>query len=681
MRATALVEDSSKEDVIALAGNPNCGKTSLFNILTKARQHVGNWPGVTVEKKEGTLKYEGNGYKIIDLPGTYSLGAYSEDEIIARDFVVNENPDVVVNVVDATNIERNLYLTLQLIEMGAKVVIALNMMDEADNKGISIDIKKLSKKLGVKVVPTVALKQQGIEELIKASTSDIINISKIKIDYGDIINNQIEELSKSIEMNIKNTSSKSKWIAIKLLENDEHIKNEINLEKYPQLKQKLNTCNKIIEDELGFEGEMAIVNERYSVISDIVSDTVIRKTSNKESLTDKIDKVATNKFLGLPIFAGIMYLLYQLTFTIGAGIQDWTDGLIGGLGEKVAEILTNIGAPDILTSFVGDAIFGGLASVIAFLPLIMVMYFLIGLLEDSGYMARAAYVMDKLMRSLGLHGKTFVSMLVSIGCNVPGIMATRTLENKKDRMIAILINPFISCGARLPIYMLFISAFFEKNQALILFSLYVGGLVVALIAGKIFSKTLFKGEPSYFVMELPSYKMPSLRNVFMLMWDKAGAFCKKAGKVILPVMVVLWALSNFPLGAESYSEDSLLGMIGGAIAPIFKLAGFGTWQAGISLITGILAKETVVGTMGLIYAGVEEGPALIASIQSIFTPLTAMSFMVMSLLYTPCLVALGAIRRETNSWKWTLFTAVYTFIVGWIAAVLVYQVGLILGFA
>ncbi|RDY23824.1 ferrous iron transport protein B [Romboutsia maritimum] len=666
---------------MALAGNPNCGKTSLFNILTKARQHVGNWPGVTVEKKEGTLKYEGNGYKIIDLPGTYSLGAYSEDEIIARDFVVNENPDVVVNVVDATNIERNLYLTLQLIEMGAKVVIALNMMDEADNKGISIDIKKLSKKLGVKVVPTVALKQQGIEELIKASTSDIINISKIKIDYGDIINNQIEELSKSIEMNIKNTSSKSKWIAIKLLENDEHIKNEINLEKYPQLKQKLNTCNKIIEDELGFEGEMAIVNERYSVISDIVSDTVIRKTSNKESLTDKIDKVATNKFLGLPIFAGIMYLLYQLTFTIGAGIQDWTDGLIGGLGEKVAEILTNIGAPDILTSFVGDAIFGGLASVIAFLPLIMVMYFLIGLLEDSGYMARAAYVMDKLMRSLGLHGKTFVSMLVSIGCNVPGIMATRTLENKKDRMIAILINPFISCGARLPIYMLFISAFFEKNQALILFSLYVGGLVVALIAGKIFSKTLFKGEPSYFVMELPSYKMPSLRNVFMLMWDKAGAFCKKAGKVILPVMVVLWALSNFPLGAESYSEDSLLGMIGGAIAPIFKLAGFGTWQAGISLITGILAKETVVGTMGLIYAGVEEGPALIASIQSIFTPLTAMSFMVMSLLYTPCLVALGAIRRETNSWKWTLFTAVYTFIVGWIAAVLVYQVGLILGFA
>ncbi|NEU06379.1 ferrous iron transport protein B [Clostridium senegalense] len=665
---------------IALAGNPNCGKTSLFNILTKARQHVGNWPGVTVEKKEGILKYEGNEYKIVDLPGTYSLGAYSEDEVIARNYIVKDNPDVVINVIDATNIERNLYLTLQLIEMGAKVVIALNMMDEAESKEISIKIKELSKKLGIDVIPTVAVKNKGIDNLIKASIKDNINTSNIKINYGEDINKELEGLAKSIKKNVKDSTLSSKWAALKLLENDSHIKRELNIDEDDKLKKQLEGCYKGIEEKVGFEPEMAIVNERYSVISEIVSDTVTRKEQSKETVSDKIDKVVTNKFLGIPIFGLIMYLLYQITFTVGAGIQDWTDGLIASLGASTGAFLTNTGAPEVLSSFVSDAIFGGLAAVIAFLPLIMVMYFLIGILEDSGYMARAAYVMDKLMRALGLHGKTFVSMLVSIGCNVPGIMATRTLENKKDRMIAILINPFISCGARLPVYLLFITAFFEKNQALILFGLYAGGLLVALLMGKIFSKTLFKGEPSYFVMELPSYKVPSIKNVVMLMWDKAGAFIKKAGKVILPVMVVLWALSNFPLGVEPNSEESLLGIIGGFFAPLFTLAGFGTWQAGISLITGILAKETVVATMGLIYAGVEEGVAVTTAIQSIFTPLSALSFMVMSLLYTPCLVALGAVKRETNSWKWTLFTAVYTFVVAWIAAVLVYQVGLLLGF-
>lgn len=666
---------------IALAGNPNCGKTSLFNILTKARQHVGNWPGVTVEKKEGILKHNGNEYKIIDLPGTYSLGAYSEDEVIARNYIVNDKPDVVINVIDATNIERNLYLTLQLIEMGAKVVIALNMMDEAENKEIMIKIKELSSKLGVKVIPTVALKQKGIKELIEASISDDIDKANVNINYGEDINKEIESLARIIEKSVKNKSISSKWAALKLLENDSHMKEELEVDKNINLKRQLEGCYKEIESKVGFEPEMAIVNERYSVISEIVSDTVKRKEKNEDTFTDKIDKVVTNKFLGLPIFAAIMFVLYQITFIVGAGIQDAVDGFINGLGESISGYLATVGAPMVIQTFVEKAIFGGLAAVIAFLPLIMVMYFLIGLLEDSGYMARAAYVMDKLMRSLGLHGKTFVSMLVSIGCNVPGIMATRTLENKKDRMIAILINPFISCGARLPIYMLFISAFFKKNQALILFSLYALGLIVALIMGKIFSKTLFKGEPSYFVMELPSYKIPSLRNVFMLMWDKAGAFIKKAGKIILPIMVVLWALSYLPMGVEPNSEDSLLGMIGSFVAPIFKPAGFGTWQAGVSLVTGILAKETVIGTMGLIYAGVEEGPALVSSIQSIFTPLSAMSFMVMSLLYTPCLVALGAIRRETNSWKWTLFTAVYTFFIGWLGAVLVFQIGSLLGFA
>ncbi|MDS0526612.1 ferrous iron transport protein B [Clostridium sp. SHJSY1] len=666
---------------IALAGNPNCGKTSLFNILTKARQHVGNWPGVTVEKKEGILKYEGNEYTIVDLPGTYSLGAYSEDEVVARNYVVNEKPDVVINVIDATNIERNLYLTIQLLEMGANVVVALNMMDEAENRQIEINIKELSKKLGIPIIPTVALKSKGIDELIKVSISNDIKSPKVTIDYGEDINNGIQVLAKAIEQNAKNIELNSEWAALKLLENDEHIKNQFKIEENKLIKEKLELCNKDIEEKIGFEGEMAIVNERYSFISDIVSDTVVRKEKGKETITDRIDKVVTNKYLGIPIFAIIMFILYEVTFKIGAGLQDIVDGFISGLGESVSGVLSSAEAPDLLVNLVKDGVFGGVGNVIAFLPLIMVMYFLIGLLEDSGYMARAAYVMDRLMRSLGLHGKTFVSMLVSTGCNVPGIMSTRTLENKKDRMIAILINPFVSCGARLPIYALFISAFFQKNQGVILFALYIIGIIVALIMGKIFSKTLFKGETSYFVMELPSYKLPSVKNVFILMWDKAGAFCKKAGVIILPVMILLTFLSNFPAGVEANSENSLLGIIGGVIAPIFTLAGFGTWQAGVSLLTGILAKESVVATMGLIYAGVQEGPELTVAIQSIFTPLSAMSFMVMSLLYTPCLVALGAIKRETNSWRWTIFAATYTFVVAWIAAVIVYQVGSLLGFA
>ncbi|MBX7409480.1 ferrous iron transport protein B [Clostridium chauvoei] len=665
---------------IALAGNPNCGKTSIFNILTKTRQHVGNWPGVTVEKKEGTLKYNKKEYKVVDLPGTYSLGAYSEDEIIARNYIINEKPDVVINVVDATNLERNLYMTLQLLEMNTKVILAVNMMDEAQNKGISIDIKKLSKELGITVIPTVALKSEGINELIEAAISDNIKSTSQEINYGDDLEKHISILEEVLKNNKNTLGYEERWLAIKLLENDSYIKKLISEENINGFTKIVDETAATIEDKIGFEAEIAIVDKRYEKITEIVSRTIVKKSENTTTLTDKIDKVITNKFLGLPIFAIVMLILYQITFTVGAGIQDWTDVLIADLGEKTVAFLETSGAPDLLLSFVGDALFAGVAAVVAFLPLIMVMYFLIGVLEDSGYMARAAYVMDRVMRSIGLHGKTFVSMLVSIGCNVPGIMATRTLDNKKDRMIAILINPFISCGARLPIYAVFISAFFDSYQALILFELYVTGLIIALIAVKIFSKTIFKGDPSHFVMELPSYRVPSLKNILMLMWDKAGAFIKRAGVVILPVMIILWVLSTFPLGSEQYSENTLLGMIGTSIAPLFKYAGFGTWQASVSLITGILAKETVVGTMGLIYSGISEGPVLVSAVQTVFTPLSAMAFMVMSLLYTPCLVALGAIKRETNSWKWTLFTAVYTFLVGLVAATVVYQIGSLLGF-
>lgn len=665
---------------IALAGNPNCGKTSLFNLLTKSRQHIGNWPGVTVEKKEGTLKFKGEIYKVIDLPGTYSLGAYSEDEIVARNYILKDKPDVVINVVDATNLERNLYLTTQLIEMGANVVIALNMIDQAESLNIEIDTNKLSKRLGVPIIKTSAFKNRGIEELIETSIHSKKNEKLININYGEDIENEIKNLSYLLEAYKNKLEFPVNWTALKLLENDEYIKDKVKQLNSPSIFTKLEESNKTIEKNIGFEADMSIVDKRYSFISSITED-VIKKPSKKQvTTTEKIDKIVTNKYLGIPIFALIMYCLYELTFIIGAGIQEWFGDLIAKAGVIVSDFIANMGAPELLVGFINDGLFGGVGAVLSFLPLIMVMYFLLGLLEDSGYMARAAYVMDRLMRGLGLHGKTFVSMIVSVGCNVPGIMSTRTLENKKDRMIAILINPFISCGARMPIYAVFVEAFFPTHQGLVLFSLYVLGIIVALISGKIFSKTLFKGESSYFVMELPAYRIPSIKNVFLLMWEKAGAFFKKAGMIIFPMMIVLWALSVLPLGVEPNSEHSILGMIGSFVAPLFVLAGYGTWQAGVSLITGILAKESVVATMGMIYAGVEEGEALINVIQQVFTPLSAVSFLVMTLLYTPCLTALGAIKRETNSMKWTIFSAVYTFVIALVLSTLVYQVGLLLGF-
>lgn len=665
---------------IALAGNPNCGKTSLFNLLTKSRQHIGNWPGVTVEKKEGTLKFKGESYKVIDLPGTYSLGAYSEDEIVARNYILKDKPDVVINVVDATNLERNLYLTTQLIEMGANVVIALNMIDQAEALNIEIDTNKLSKRLGVPIIKTSALKNRGIEELIETSIYSKKNEKLININYGEDIEKEIKNLSSLLETYKNKLEFPVNWTALKLLENDEYIKDKVKQLNSPSIFTKLEESNKTIEKNIGFEADMSIVDKRYSFISSITED-VIKKPSKKQvTTTEKIDKIVTNKYLGIPIFALIMYCLYELTFIIGAGIQEWFGDLIAKAGVIVSDFIANMGAPELLVGFINDGLFGGVGAVLSFLPLIMVMYFLLGLLEDSGYMARAAYVMDRLMRGLGLHGKTFVSMIVSVGCNVPGIMSTRTLENKKDRMIAILINPFISCGARMPIYAVFVEAFFPTHQGLVLFSLYVLGIIVALISGKIFSKTLFKSESSYFVMELPAYRMPSIKNVFLLMWEKAGAFFKKAGMIIFPMMIVLWALSVLPLGVEPNSEHSILGMIGSFVAPLFVLAGYGTWQAGVSLITGILAKESVVATMGMVYAGVEEGEALINVIQQVFTPLSAISFLVMTLLYTPCLAALGAIKRETNSMKWTIFSAVYTFVIALVLSTLVYQVGLLLGF-
>lgn len=667
---------------LALAGNPNSGKTSLFNVLAKTRQHVGNWPGVTVEKKEGTINYKGQQYTVVDLPGTYSLGAYSEDEIVARNFILQDNPDAVINVVDATNIERNLYLTVQMMEMGANMVIALNMMDEAKSKGIKIDIDKLSRKLRIPIVGTIATKGTGTDDLIDQSIKVFNQASAPTIlDYGPIVNREIETLTRVLEGHAKQLKYPARWVAIKLLENDSYLVEMVEKEIHPSIIEEARKSIDAIVDKIGFEPEMAIVDKRYSYISSILEGCLERPSQGIETTSDKIDKFVTHKYLGLPIFALIMLTLYQITFFLGTGLQEIMEGWFESFGEIIGGQLETMGASDFLSGFIADGVIGGVGAVITFLPLIMVMYFLIGLLEDSGYMARAAYVMDKIMRALGLHGKTFVSMIIGSGCNVPAIMSTRTLDSKKDRMIAILINPFVSCGAKIPVYALFIAAFFSSYQGLILFGLYALGIVIALLSGMLFSKTLFKGDVSYFVMELPPYRLPSVKNVALLMWEKAGAFLKRAGVVIFPTVIVLWVLSIFPLGVEQYSDQSVIGMIGNVFAPIFKPLGFGTWQASVSLATGILAKEAAISTMGLVYAGVEDGPALLETIRQVFTPLTGMAFMVMILLYTPCVTALATIKRETNSWKWMIFSAVYTFGVAYVAAFLVYQVGRLLGFS
>lgn len=640
---------------IALVGNPNCGKTTFFNALTGSNHYVGNWPGVTVEKKSGVISYEQEDITIVDLPGIYSLSPYSLEEKISREFILQEDTDVIINIVNAANLERNLYLTMQLLEIGKPVVMALNMMDAAKAKGIDIDIEKLSDALNIPVIPVVAIKNKGLMAVIeKVMTFDEKNYERITISYGDIIEKQLDALDYSYK------SYDQRWLGLKILENDEEI------------------CEKI-GARPSYDYTETITMQKYKYVDGIIESVTDHICLHqKKTLTDRIDEYVTNKILGIPIFLGVMALMFYLTFNIGNIFVDYLDVFFNEtLSAAVRNLLLQMSVSDWLISLVVDGIIGGVGGVLVFVPNIAILFFFISILEDSGYMARAAYVMDDIMRKIGLNGKAFIPLLMGFGCNVPAIMATKSLENERDRLISILINPFISCGARLPIYILFTSIFFSKHRVLVTLSLYVLGLVVAIVMAFIFRKTLFLGEDIPFIMELPNYQVPQPKFLAIHVWEKVKGYIIKAGTVIFVASVLIWFIINFNFTGMTDITTSFGASIGKVMAPIFSPLGFGDWRASLALITGIAAKEIVVANLAIAY-GLNEGATTLqmgSALVDSFTPLSAYSFMVFSLLYTPCVATIGVIKRETNSWFWMFFSVSYQILVAWTIAFAVYQIG------
>ena len=667
--------------IVGLAGNPNVGKTTVFNRLTGMRQHVGNWPGKTVERAEGHFNHGSYEYDVIDLPGNYALSAHSMEEIVSRDFIVDDDSDVIVNVVDAANLERNLYLTVQMMELGANLVMALNMNDFAKKRDHIIDIDLMSELLGFPVVEINAKTGDGFEELLntveKASKNPID--SSAKLSYGNELKEHLTDLQALIEKDSNLLDVPSVWTAIKLLEKDSIVIDKV--QKSPQSSTIMAEVDKVsghLHTIYNEGAEEVVANARYAFIGGLMAEAVKRPAVEKETTTDKIDKIVTNRLLAPFIFIIIMWVMFQLTFTIGAPFQDMIDEAFGMLAEFVAAYIGD----GLLASFVCDGIIGGVGGVLTFLPIIILMFLFLSILEDCGYLARAAFTLDIVMHKIvGLHGKAFIPMILGFGCGVPAIMATRTMENEGDRMLAMMLVPFMSCTARLPIYAIFIAAFFAENQGTILLSIYLLGIVVALIVAAILKRTMFKGLSTPFVMELPTYKVPSLKGVLLHTWEKVKGFLRKAGTIILACSVVLWILQNiFPWGGTD-PQMSLLGIIGTAIAPIFAPLGFGTWQAAVAIIAGLAAKEVVVATFGTL-AGMEEDDeeGITELIHDTFTPLSAYAFMAFTLLYTPCFAATGAIKQETNSYKWPLTMCAITLVTAYIVSFLIFQIGGLAGF-
>ena len=657
--------------LLALVGNQNCGKTTLFNQLTGSNQHVGNFPGVTIEHKIGQIIGWKN-YDLVDLPGIYSIRPYSGEEKVSRDFIIERKPDAIINIVDATNIERNLYLTLQLIEMGKPMVLALNMMDELLGNHGSVDIQKLSDRLGIPVVPIAAAKNDGVDELMRVVAETAENAVKPRrIDFCSAgpVHRCIHTVSHVVEDHADKIGVPSRFAATRVIEEDAEIisalklsDNELELIGHAVLE---------MENEGGLDRNAALAEMRYRFIEAVCSECVIKAQESKEMLRSvKIDKVLTNKYLAIPTFIAIMGFIFWMTFSV---LGKWLSDLLAlGINEVTALVdnaLTAYGLNPVVHSLVIDGVFAGVGSMLSFLPIIVVLFFFLAILEDTGYMSRVAFVMDKLLRRIGLSGRSFVPMLIGFGCSVPAIMATRTLSSERDRKMTMLLIPFMSCSAKIPIYAVFTAAFFPDYGGLVMTCLYVFGMLVGIIAAKVLSKTAFTGKPVPFVMELPNYRMPSLKSVLLLMWEKAWDFIRRAFTVIFAATIVIWFLQHFDVRLNVVGEgstDSLLAIIGTWIAPVFAPLGFGDWRVATALLTGLMAKEAVISTLGvLMNVGANLGSATLGSL---FTLPSAVSFLVFCLLYTPCVAALAALRRELGSGVKTVLVMISQCCVAWLAA-------------
>ena len=666
--------------IFALAGNQNCGKTTLFNSMTGANQHVGNFPGVTVDQKMGDIR-DAKGSSVVDLPGIYSIRPYTSEEIVTRDFILNGHPDGIINIVDATNIERNLYLTLQLLELRIPTVLALNMMDEVRANGGTINVKALSKRLGIPVIPISAAKNEGVSELVSKAVDTAKNkILPSVLDFcpDGPVHRCIHSVSHVIEDHARRVGISARFAATKLIEGDEQITELLELDDNE--KELLEHSIIEMEQESGLDRNAALADMRYSFIESVVGDTVVKcHESAEHQRSVKIDKVLTGRFTAIPVFIGIMLLIFFLTFNvIGSFLSDLLAAGIDWLTALVDKGLTVYGINPVVHSLMIDGIFAGVGSVLSFLPIIVTLFFFLSILEDTGYMARVAFVMDKLLRKIGLSGRSIVPMLIGFGCTVPAVMATRTLSSDRDRKMTIMLTPFMSCSAKIPIYAVFASAFFPSAAALVMIALYFGGRLVGVLTALVMKKTVFSGKPVPFVMELPNYRFPSAKSVALLLWDKAKDFLQRAFTVIFLGTIIIWFLQTFDtrLNVVTDNADSLLAALGQLIAPLLSPLGNGDWRVATALLSGFTAKEAVVSTLGvLLGVGTAELPA---ALHSMFSPLSATAFLAFTLLYTPCVAAIATIKNELGSGLKTIGVVIMQCAIAWAAGTLIYQIGSLL---
>ena len=668
MRIETGVRHKSDGLTFALAGNPNCGKTTLFNAMTGAKQYVGNWPGVTVEKKVGIVRGREEHIHVVDLPGVYSLSPYTVEEIVTRKYLIEERPDLIIDIVDATNLERNLYLTTQLAELEVPMVIALNMIDAVRRRGDVIDCEKLSERLGMPVIPISASKGEGIEELIDAAENTVGKKSRMRL-YTPDIEDAVDSIGALVSDRCEKIGMSRRFAAVKLFEGDEMTVKALELT--PDEEKSITELVEKTEHMADVDHEIVIADLRYRYICAVCAECVKKgHEAGYMTLSDRADTVLTHRIFAIPIFALIMICVFYITFgPVGSLLQDGLDYLISvKAAGAVTSAFESMGVAEWATGLVVDGIISGVGSVVSFFPQILLLFLFLSILEDSGYMARAAFIMDRALNKIGLTGKAFVPMLMGFGCTVPAILATRTLENEKDRRLTCIITPFMSCTARMPVYALFISAFFPDKAALVITSVYFGGIVVAVLSGLLLKKTVLKGEVAPFVMELPPYRLPTLKSLYRHLYERIKDFLVRAGTVLLGAAVVVWFLSHFTvsLAYTSDASQSLLAALGTFIAPVFAPLGFGNWQSAVSLLSGFIAKESIVSTMGVLLGS--------AGLDSLFTPETALSFIAFVLLYTPCVAALSATVKEIGSGKWALFAVAYQTLTAWVVSFAVRRV-------